>query len=53
LEEVPDDPAMERAARGYLSIVDREPAAPAAVALAAIANTLLTRIASPAGPPYS
>ena len=48
LGEVPDDPAMERAVRGYLPVVDREPTAPAAVALAAIADTLLTRIASPA-----
>jgi flagellar biosynthesis protein FlhG len=49
LGEIPDDPAMERAVRGYLPVVDREPATPAAVALAAIADTLLTRIASPAG----
>ncbi len=48
LGEIPDDPAMERAVRGYRPIVDGEPAAPAAVALAAIADTLLTRIASPA-----
>jgi len=53
LGEIPDDPAMERAVRGYLPVVDREPTAPAAVALAAIADTLLTRIASPASPPYS
>ena len=43
LGEIPDDPAMERAVRGYRPIVDGEPAA-----LAAIADTLLTRIASPA-----
>lgn len=48
LGEVPDDSAMERAVRGYLPVADREPAAPAAVALAAIADALLTRMASPA-----
>ncbi|MBC7840653.1 MAG: P-loop NTPase [Nitrospiraceae bacterium] len=48
LGEIPDDPAMERAVRGYLPVVDREPAAPAAVALAAIADALLTRMACPA-----
>ena len=47
LGEIPDDPAMERAVRGYLPVVDREPTAHAAVALAAIADTLLTRIACP------
>jgi flagellar biosynthesis protein FlhG len=45
--EIPDNPAMERAVRGYLPVVDREPTAPAAMALAAIADTLLTRIACP------
>jgi len=34
---------MERAVRGYLPVADREPAA-----LAAIAEALLTRMASPA-----
>ncbi len=48
LGEIPDDPAMERAVRSYLPVVDREPTAPAAVALAAIAAALLTRMASPA-----
>jgi flagellar biosynthesis protein FlhG len=48
LGEIPDDPAMKRAVRGYLPIVDREPTAPVAVALAAIADILLTRTASPA-----
>jgi flagellar biosynthesis protein FlhG len=46
LGEVPDDPAMERAVRGYLPVTDREPAAPAAVALTAIADALLIRLAS-------
>ncbi len=48
LGEIPDDPAMERAVRGYLPVVDREPASPAGVALAAIADRLLTRMASQA-----
>ncbi len=48
LGKIPDNPAMERAVRGNLPVVDREPAAPAAVALAAIADTRLTRIASAA-----
>ncbi|TKB66551.1 MAG: MinD/ParA family protein [Nitrospira sp.] len=46
LGEIPDDPAMERAVRGYLPVADREPTSPAAVALAAIADTLLTRMTS-------
>ncbi len=46
LGEVPDDPAMERAVRGYQPVTDREPAAPAAVALSAIADALLIRLAS-------
>ena len=49
LGEVPDDPAMERAVRGYLPVTDCEPAAPAAVALGAIADALLIRMASPPG----
>ena len=53
LGEIPDNPAMERAVRDYLPVVDCEPTAPAAVALAAIADTLFTRISSPASPPYS
>jgi flagellar biosynthesis protein FlhG len=46
LGEIPDDPAMERAVRGYLPVADREPTSPAALALAAIADTLLTRMTS-------
>lgn len=46
LGEIPDDPAMERAVRGYLPVADREPTSPAAMALAAIADTLLTRMTS-------
>ncbi|MEK6761672.1 MAG: hypothetical protein AABY96_03055 [Nitrospirota bacterium] len=45
LGEIPDNPAMERAVRRYLPVVDCEP-----TALAAIADTLLTRIASPVSP---
>lgn len=41
LGEIPDDPAMERAVRSYLPVVECEPAAPAAVALGRIADTLL------------
>ena len=56
LGEIPDDPAMERAVRSYLPVVDCEPAAPAAVALAVIADRLLTLIdegptRTSAGPP--
>jgi flagellar biosynthesis protein FlhG len=47
LGEIPDDPAMERAVRSYLPVVDREPTA------RVIADSLLTHIASPASPPYS
>ena len=50
LGEIPDNMAMERAVRRYLPVVDCEPTAPAALALAAIADTLLTRIASPVSP---
>ena len=49
LGEIPDDPAMERAVRSYLPVTELEPAAPAAVALGHIADTLLQRISgSPA-----
>lgn len=49
LGEIPDDPAMERAVRSYLPVTELEPAAPAAVALGHIADTLLRRISgSPA-----
>jgi len=44
LGEIPNDPTMERAVRSYLPVVDCEPDAPAAVALVAIADTLLARI---------
>ena len=41
LGEIPDDPAMERAVRSYLPVVECEPTAPAAVALVRITDTLL------------
>lgn len=41
LGEIPEDPAMERAVRSYLPVTEREPAAPASVALAHIVDTLL------------
>ena len=44
LGEIPEDPAMERAVRSYLPVTEREPAAPASVALAQIADTLLQTI---------
>lgn len=49
LGEVPDDPAMERAVRAYLPVVESEPASPAAVALARVAEALIQLLAvSPA-----
>jgi flagellar biosynthesis protein FlhG len=48
LGEIPDDPAMERAVRTYLPVVDSDPSAPAAIALAKIADALMPLfIASP------
>lgn len=41
LGEIPEDPAMERAVRSYLPVAEREPAAPASVALSHIVDTLL------------
>lgn len=46
LGEIPDDPAMDRAVRGYRPVADSEPAAPSAAALARIADALLPRLAS-------
>ncbi len=42
LGEIPDDPAMTRAVRSYLPVVEFEPTAPAALALEKAAQTLLT-----------
>lgn len=41
LGDIPDDPAMERAVRAYLPVVESEPAAPAAVALGRVAGALM------------
>lgn len=41
LGEIPDDAAMERAVRSFLPVTEREPAAPASVALGRIADALL------------
>jgi flagellar biosynthesis protein FlhG len=48
LGEIPDDPAMERAVRSYLPVVDNDPASPAAMALGKIADTLLQILSVPA-----
>lgn len=44
LGEIPDDPAMERAVRGYLPVVELEPTAPASKALHEVADALLQRL---------
>lgn len=41
LGEIPEDPAMEQAVRNYLPVTEREPTAPASVALGHIVDTLL------------
>jgi flagellar biosynthesis protein FlhG len=41
LGEIPDDPAMERAVRSYLPVVEHEPACPAALALSRVTDALL------------
>lgn len=46
LGEIPEDPAMERAVRSYLPVTEREPAAPASIALGNIADSLLHIIAA-------
>jgi flagellar biosynthesis protein FlhG len=47
LGEIPDDPAMERAVRSYLPVVDSDPASPAAVALGRVADALLQIVNAP------
>ena len=47
LGEIPDDPAMTRAVRSYLPVVEFEPTAPASLALEKAAQTLLTLLAHP------
>ncbi len=48
LGEIPDDPAMTRAVRSYLPVVECEPTAPASLALEKAAQMLLRIIACPA-----
>jgi flagellar biosynthesis protein FlhG len=48
LGEIPDDPAMTRAVRSYLPVVEFEPTAPASVALSGAAEALLVELAKPA-----
>ena len=45
LSEIPDDPAMTRAVRSYLPVVEFEPTSPAAIALEKAAQALLTMLA--------
>ncbi len=47
LGEIPDDPAMTRAVRSYLPVVELEPTAPASLTLEKAAQTLLTLLARP------
>ncbi len=47
LGEIPDDPAMTRAVRSYLPVVEFEPTAPASLALEKAAQTLLTLLTRP------
>lgn len=47
LGEIPDDPAMTRAVRSYLPIVEFEPTAPASLALEKTAQTLLNILIRP------
>jgi flagellar biosynthesis protein FlhG len=47
LGEIPEDPAMERAVRSYLPVVEHNPNSPAAVALRGVANALMQRLGSP------
>ena len=51
LGEIPDDPAMTRAVRSYLPVVEFEPTAPAALALEKASGALLTMLAQPAAVP--
>ncbi len=47
LGEIPDDPAMTRAVRSYLPVVEFEPTAPASLALNKAADALLAEIGRP------
>jgi flagellar biosynthesis protein FlhG len=47
LGEIPDDPAMERAVRSYLPVVDNDPSSPAAAALGRVADALMQMLIAP------
>jgi flagellar biosynthesis protein FlhG len=47
LGEIPDDPAVVRAVRSYLPVVEMEPTAPAAQALDKAADALLHVLSRP------
>jgi len=47
LGEIPDDPAMERAVRSYVPVVESDPTSPAAVALGKTADALVDLFHSP------
>ena len=51
LSEIPDDPAMVRAIRSYLPVVEFEPTAPASVALEQAARLLSGIVTSPIATP--
>lgn len=51
LGEIPDDPAMERAVRSYLPVVESDPAAAAAIALQRVTDALLPLLT--VGPPQA
>lgn len=44
LGEIPDDPSMERAVRSFLPLAEYEPASPAAAALRAITDRLVSHV---------
>ena len=51
LGEIPDDPAMTRAVRSYLPVVEFEPTAPASLALNKVAEALLAELTRPVSRP--
>ena len=51
LSEIPDDPAMIRAIRSYLPVVECEPTAPASVALEQAARLLIGIVTTPIATP--
>jgi flagellar biosynthesis protein FlhG len=50
LGEIPDDPALGRSVRNFLPVVEGDPAAPSAQALALAAQALCRRLHSPPSP---